>query len=215
MVQNSLGGFLYGGPIGAIAGFGNWVFNKLFDKTPTEFALDLAGISKIWKGNKNDDVKVVNENKKTLDGVSPLLASRNIISPESRINISSNKLKKEIPQERILSFNKKTDETSVAMESVSNPKNGGEININKNIDKDILFVKKKEVDGVNLKQNNLTKSKSEVLSNINEYKKIEFSYPSWKPSDNNLEAKKDLIQSKYKNYYLDKINNKPELKIDA
>ena len=32
LVQNSLGGFLYGGPIGAIAGFGNWVFNKLFDK---------------------------------------------------------------------------------------------------------------------------------------------------------------------------------------
>ena len=52
MVQNSLGGFLYGGPIGAIAGFGNWVFNKLFDKTPTEFALDMAGISKIWKGKK-------------------------------------------------------------------------------------------------------------------------------------------------------------------
>ena len=29
MVQNGLGGFLYGGPIGAIAGVGNWVFNKM------------------------------------------------------------------------------------------------------------------------------------------------------------------------------------------
>ena len=28
LVQNSLGGFMYGGPIGAIAGFGNWIFNK-------------------------------------------------------------------------------------------------------------------------------------------------------------------------------------------
>ena len=27
LIQNSLGGFLYGGPFGAIAGFGNWVFN--------------------------------------------------------------------------------------------------------------------------------------------------------------------------------------------
>ncbi len=34
LVQNSLGGFMYGGPIGAIAGFGNWIFNKIFDKTP-------------------------------------------------------------------------------------------------------------------------------------------------------------------------------------
>ena len=33
LVQNSLGGFLYGGPIGAIVGFGNWAFNKIFDKT--------------------------------------------------------------------------------------------------------------------------------------------------------------------------------------
>ena len=33
LVQNSLGGFLYGGPFGAIAGFGNWMFNKLFNKT--------------------------------------------------------------------------------------------------------------------------------------------------------------------------------------
>ena len=49
LIQNSLGGFLYGGPFGAIAGFGNWVFNKIFDKTPTELALDATGISDIWK----------------------------------------------------------------------------------------------------------------------------------------------------------------------
>ena len=33
LVQNSLGGFLYGGPIGAIVGFGNWAFNKIFPPT--------------------------------------------------------------------------------------------------------------------------------------------------------------------------------------
>ena len=53
LVQNSLGGFLYGGPIGAIVGFGNWAFNKIFDKTPTEMALDASGISDIWKDDPN------------------------------------------------------------------------------------------------------------------------------------------------------------------
>ena len=54
LVQNSLGGFIYGGPIGAIAGFGNWIFNKIFEKTPTELVLDASGISNIWK---NEDEK--------------------------------------------------------------------------------------------------------------------------------------------------------------
>ena len=52
LVQNSLGGFLYGGPIGAIVGFGTWAFNKIFDKTPTEMALDASGISDIWKDDR-------------------------------------------------------------------------------------------------------------------------------------------------------------------
>ena len=57
MVQNSLGGFLYGGPIGAIAGFGNWVFNKIFDKTPTELVLDATGISDNWKDKETGEIK--------------------------------------------------------------------------------------------------------------------------------------------------------------
>ena len=71
LIQNSLGGFLYGGPFGAIAGFGNWVFNKIFDKTPTELALDATGISDIWKEEgkelglaaKNNNISI-NDNKK-------------------------------------------------------------------------------------------------------------------------------------------------------
>ena len=57
LVQNSLGGFLYGGPFGAIAGFGTWAFNKIFDKTPTEFAFDFSGISNLWKKDKEDSLK--------------------------------------------------------------------------------------------------------------------------------------------------------------
>ena len=43
---------MYGGPIGAIVGFGTWAFNKIFDKTPTEMALDASGISDIWKDDE-------------------------------------------------------------------------------------------------------------------------------------------------------------------
>ena len=61
LVQSSAGGFIYGGPIGAIAGFGNWVFEKLFDKTPTELAFDTLGISNLWKDKKNEINKVEND----------------------------------------------------------------------------------------------------------------------------------------------------------
>ena len=65
LVQNSLGGFLYGGPIGAIVGFGNWAFNKIFDKTPTEMALDASGISDIWKDDEVEGNQLA-ENKQIL-----------------------------------------------------------------------------------------------------------------------------------------------------
>ena len=60
---------MYGGPIGAIAGFGNWIFNKLFDKTPSELALEFTGISKLWKDEKSSEknkeiVKNTSEKKK-------------------------------------------------------------------------------------------------------------------------------------------------------
>ena len=68
LVQSSAGGFIYGGPIGAIAGFGNWVFEKLFDKTPTELAFDTLGISNLWKDKKNEINKVENDlNLKNVD----------------------------------------------------------------------------------------------------------------------------------------------------
>lgn len=57
LIQSSGGGFLYGGPIGAIAGFGTWAFRKIFDKTPTELALDTLGLSKIFKSKDNLSVK--------------------------------------------------------------------------------------------------------------------------------------------------------------
>ena len=67
LIQNSLGGFLYGGPFGAIAGFGNWVFNKIFDKTPTELALDATGISDIWKEEGKELGQIAKNNNKSID----------------------------------------------------------------------------------------------------------------------------------------------------
>ena len=62
-----MGGFLYGGPFGAIAGFGNWVFNKIFDKTPTELALDATGISDIWKEEGEELEKIAKNNNGSND----------------------------------------------------------------------------------------------------------------------------------------------------
>ena len=63
IIQSSGGGFLYGGPIGAIAGFGTWVFRKIFDKTPTELALDATGISDIWKEEGKELRQTAKKNK--------------------------------------------------------------------------------------------------------------------------------------------------------
>lgn len=63
MIQNGLGGFLYGGPIGAIAGVGNWVFNKIFKNTPTEMFFSMTGISNLWKDKPKEEKKFVSETK--------------------------------------------------------------------------------------------------------------------------------------------------------
>ena len=80
LVQNSLGGFLYGGPFGAIAGFGNWMFNKLFNKTPAEFALDFTGASKLWK-NDNQNEKGLSTQKKLFE------ENKQITSPQKKVKI--------------------------------------------------------------------------------------------------------------------------------
>lgn len=92
MVQNGLGGFLYGGPIGAIAGVGNWIFNKLFDNTPTELFLEFTGISKIWKEKENTEVANLNDKKKVIktNKYAPLADQENNSKEELR-NISPEK----------------------------------------------------------------------------------------------------------------------------
>ena len=102
MVQNSLGGFLYGGPIGAIAGFGNWVFNKVFDKTPTELFFDVTGISNIWENKEKKPKSMAQLNKQNkliseikAEGVAPPIIKEvkskiDIIKPTNEITTSKN-----------------------------------------------------------------------------------------------------------------------------
>ena len=70
LVQSSAGGFLFGGPVGAIFGFGNWIFEKIFDKTPTEIAFDALGVSNLWKNQKGENAKNLAVNDKLTDDVS-------------------------------------------------------------------------------------------------------------------------------------------------
>ena len=85
LIQSSAGGFLYGGPIGAIAGFGNWVFEKIFNKTPTELAFDSLGISKLWKGNDSDSNGLAADiDKKKVEIVDNSFNSNKVNTNESR-----------------------------------------------------------------------------------------------------------------------------------
>ena len=93
LIQSSAGGFLYGGPIGAIAGFGNWIFEKIFDKTPTELAFDKLGISKLWKSNDLDSKGLdKDKDKKKIELVDNSFKSNKDITNESRKTIKEKKI---------------------------------------------------------------------------------------------------------------------------
>ena len=207
LVQNSLGGFMYGGPIGAIAGFGNWVFNKLFDKTPTELALDFTGISNLWK---DDDQS---KNKKTL--ASNDLDKKSVNSNSSSVITTGEWWKK----------NKNIDRTVTVLSPNNMPdnkqaKNGSIKNQESISDKYSLEQNSMKI---NINQNEITKyNKSQNISNefsaanseraepkkknedkVNRFREINFDYPVWKPEDHTISKSKldkssrDLINQKY------------------
>ncbi len=174
LIQNSLGGFLYGGPFGAIAGFGNWVFNKIFDKTPTELALDATGISDIWK-NDEEELKQIskkndvtnNDNRKLYIQYSGI-HQKNDIQKQAFSNIVTEKKADSIPSApdvNIIGKDKKLDI----------PKNK-EI---KEIDSNILK-------SSNKKRENFLEKKTKKISidSKEKFREINFSYPQWSPSEN-------------------------------
>ena len=207
LVQNSLGGFMYGGPIGAIAGFGNWVFNKLFDKTPTELALDFTGISNLWK---DDDQS---KNKKIL--ASNDLDKKSVNSNGSSVNTVGEWWKKNKNIDRAVTAvsqnsmpdNKQANNTSInnqksILDKYSLDQNSKKININQN---EIIKYNKSqnisnEFSAVNFEQE---EPKKKNIGKINRFREINFDYPVWKPEDHTISKSKldkssrDLINQKY------------------
>ena len=180
LVQNSLGGFLYGGPIGAIAGFGNWVFNKLFDKTPTELALDATGVSNLWKENSQEPNKPSKLTQATQEN--------RIVNNNKRLHIqftNSSDLRNKDKAEKVLK------QKIVKFENRDNN----------------FVVKDTKTLGQSVKTNNenlaIKETKAEItkLSKKDSFREINFDYPIWKPEETKVLSKKGLSSAKEK--YLD------------
>ena len=170
LIQNSLGGFLYGGPFGAIAGFGNWVFNKIFNKTPTELALDATGISDIWK-----------EDDKELGQITKNNDINNYDNKKLHIQYSGIHQKNNIPMHVFsnVGINEKLDAIPTAPEvNIIGKSEQLDAIKNKNIKntEDIIL---KDIN----KNDNFSESKpKEISTDVKEkFREINFSYPQWKP----------------------------------
>ena len=183
LIQNSLGGFLYGGPFGAIAGFGNWVFNKIFDKTPTELALDATGISNIWKEEDKELGQTAKNNNKSIDDNKKLhiqysgIHQKNDSQKYAFSNVKNNEKLEAIPRApEVNIIGKSTDLDNIK---------------NKNVDKTDRIILK----DIN-KNKNFTEPKVKEISIEGEekFREINFSYPQWTPGEdeNNILENKPL-----------------------
>jgi len=172
LIQNSLGGFLYGGPFGAIAGFGNWVFNKIFDKTPTELALDATGISNIWKEEGKESEQLAKKNNESNNDNKKLyiqysgIHQKNGIQKQAFSNVGIEKKLDIIPS---------APEVNIIGQS-----------------KQVEAIKKniKEIDDINKQINKPSESETkEISTDIKEkFREINFSYPQWSPGKNENKA---------------------------
>ena len=225
LIQNSLGGFMYGGPIGAMVGFGNWVFNKIFDKTPTELALDASGISNLWKDKEKNFENSIVVNKK--NNINAKYYTKNETGEWWRKNqLSSSSVNTELTK------NDKQNKISLIKESITNEKENNELasldlsksasryennhkddnktilkliqknpaNENKIVDiKPLVNNEKKKID-ISHKVNEVDKNK------IQEFREINFDYPIWKPNELNekisIQDNKNVKKQKYLNQEL-------------
>ena len=186
LIQNSLGGFLYGGPFGAIAGFGNWVFNKIFDKTPTELALDVSGISDIWKeeGKELGQIAKNNDtNNKKLHIQYSGIHQKNEIQKHAFSNVGFEKKLNKIHRAPDVNIIGKSEQLDIIK--------------NKNIEKiDDSIVK-----GLpKINDNSSVQKTKEILTDKEKFREINFSYPQWSPKEDDnkvLENKPLSSRSKY------------------
>ena len=223
LVQNSLGGFLYGGPFGAIAGFGIWVFNKLFDKTPTEMVLDSTGISNIWKDEKSQQIasnesqlKTEKSNNKKLYIQYSALSEKNLSYSKERtqeiIENSNSKLDKKMNlvslknTENLEKNNSLIPQLSLDKNKSSGPQtNSFEQKDNKHkknspLIPELGFDKKvfQESQKNSIKKVEIPTDKKTITEG--KFREINFSYPEWKPKNVKIE---DVPNPELKKKYLD------------
>ncbi len=223
LVQNSLGGFLYGGPFGAIAGFGTWVFNKLFDKTPTEMVLDSTGISDIWKDEKSQQIasnesqlNIEKSNNKKLYIQYSALSEKNLSYSKERtqeiIENSNSKLDKKMNLVSLKNTeNLEKNTTLIPQSSLDKNKSSG-LQTNSFEQKDnkhkknsplipeLGFDKKvfQESQKNSIKKVEIPTDKKTITEG--KFREINFSYPEWKPKNVKIE---DVPNLELKKKYLD------------
>ena len=200
LVQNSLGGFLYGGPIGAIAGFGNWVFNKIFDKTPTELALDASGISDIWKDDEQRENVMAEAKPQVIRGNEKKLYMQLTSSKDFLKNSQRNNLNEKI----------NTKEDIVSLHS---------IDVKKEIKNDTILPKENSIGPKIISQKPVvSEMRNKFVKSANEeaFREINIDYPVWKPENLEIIGNRDLKNSKVKYMNLEnKESNKSLYNIDA
>ena len=223
LVQNSLGGFLYGGPFGAIAGFGTWVFNKLFDKTPTEMVLDSTGISNIWKDEKSQQIasnesqlKTEKSNNKKLYIQYSALSEKNLSYSKERtqeiIENSNSKLDKKMNLVSLKNTENLEKNTSLIpqLSLDKNKSSGPQTNSfeqkdnkhkkNSPLIPELGFDKKvfQESQKNSIKKVEIPTDKKIITEG--KFREINFSYPEWKPKNVKIE---DVPNPELKKKYLD------------
>jgi hypothetical protein len=223
LVQNSLGGFLYGGPFGAIAGFGTWVFNKLFDKTPTEMVLDSTGISNIWKDEKSQQIasnesqlKTEKSNNKKLYIQYSALSEKNLSYSKERtqeiIENSNSKLDKKMNLVSLKNTENLEKNTSLIpqLSLDKNKSSGPQTNSfeqkdnkhkkNSPLIPELGFDKKvfQESQKNSIKKVEIPTDKKTITEG--KFREINFSYPEWKPKNVKIE---DVPNPELKKKYLD------------
>ena len=228
LVQNTLGGFMYGGPIGAIAGFGNWVFNKIFDKTPSELALDATGISNLWKDDKKKESQIA-ENNKIDDNKnsSVVIANKNNYGEWWKGNQKSG-IKNYVASTK--NNFEKTNYSNFKNIGIEKKNKAIESNINKYSTKPAVLENKQNITLAFDGKSELVKINNQISGSIkdkNENKKfkqekfgeINFHYPSWSPSslevekNKNVLKNKDLINKKYMDLKNENIGSNLNLKL--
>ena len=204
LIQNSLGGFMYGGPIGAIAGFGNWIFNKIFDKTPSELALDATGISNLWKDDNKNKSQIA-ENNKIDDNKNSSLVISNDNYGEWWKGDQKQGLKNYVASSK--NNFESTKKSNFKNISIENKNQLIERNINKYATKPAVLENKQNISLAFDSNSELVKINNQISESINdnnenkEFKKekfneINFNYPNWSPNSSQVDKNKNDLKSK-------------------